>query len=140
MLVEEAMVARMKADAALKVRVGQRIFPAEQALEGEALPLILYGTVENVPAITHDGASTSDKNTFDVTIWAADYADCKRVLRSLRNLWHGYRGAYADFWFQGVFLRGGYDEYEQPQHDDERGLFSLTVTLEVWCNAQTTEA
>lgn len=139
MLVEEALVSRMRGDPNLTRKLAGRIFPTDQAPEGEALPLLLYGSVENVPSVTHDGASTSDKNTFELTVWAATIAECKSVRVSVRNLWHGYQGSHEGFWFQGVFLRGGYDEHEQPQHDDERGLFSLTMTLEVWCNAQTEE-
>lgn len=120
-MLEQGITALLSADSGLAALIAGRIYPAT-APETPTFPLITYLVVSSKPQYALDGSQCGYKRLqFDA--FGSSYADCKTVLRALRNALDGYTGTLTDGTRVLCALRGmEIDSFE----NDSRTYRSLT--------------
>lgn len=130
MTIEEVIYSLLQDSQAVRESLGDRIYPG-QAPESPGFPLAVYSDAETVPAMTHDGASTTDLHQMTYEIWALDYRSAKRAAQAVRGVLNGYRGVTHGYRVQGILLGSEADQHEQPQSAEERGYYGVTQNYSV---------
>lgn len=131
MTIEEAIQGLIVADVTVQALVGTRVYP-DQAPESSAYPRIVYQQAERQPVMTMQGPVASNKYTLDLEINARTKSSAKAVAKAVRDLLLGYRGSPSGVRVMGIFGETESDDHDIPQHGDERGIFSVSMTLSLW--------
>jgi hypothetical protein len=100
--VEAALVARLRADAGVAARAGDRIRPMTLA-EDEILPAIVYQKISDVPDYAMGGQSGLATARVQVAVWAdarlgeaaGGYGQAKQLAEAVRLCLSGWRGIVA---------------------------------------------
>ncbi len=130
MQVEEALRNLLLSDAALVALVGTRIYPT-QAPASTTFPYGVYQEADRKSVMTYSGPKQLNSYSLDLSWWATTYASAKACGAAAKRVLNGYKGD-AGVAILGIFDETESDDSEQPQHGDERGLFAVSMTLNVW--------
>ncbi len=134
MTIEEALVALVTADAPMLALIGTRIYPTQPEAKA-TFPYVIYEQADAKTTMTYGGPKRLNSWTMDLECWALTKASAKAVSKALRNLLLGHRGDSGGLFIQGIFDQTESDDSASPQHGDERGLFAVSMTLELWYRA-----
>lgn len=91
-LLEEGLVALLKATTAITALTGQRIYP-RRLPNAAAVPAITYAGVGGPRDNTHGGDSGLPRLRFQINCYADDYLTAKKVAAAVTAKLSGYRGA-----------------------------------------------
>lgn len=111
--------------------IGTRVFPS-QAPESSDFPLVIYQEADRKTVMTHSGPVDLDSYVMDLACVGSDYASVKSLAKQVRKALNGRRGEDKGFALLGVFDQTESDEHEVPEHADERGIFSVSMSLNLW--------
>jgi len=93
-MIEEGIVALLRADATLTGLIGTRLYPV-LVPEPTVYPCLSYQVVSASPDYTIDGTRCGSKRIqFDA--WGTSYGDCKAILQALGNVLDLFRGMLPD--------------------------------------------
>lgn len=98
----DALVAKLKATAALTALVGTRIYP-NGAPQG-SLPAVFYLTVDDIKLYTHDGISAQESPNIQFTVYADTVNQAAAVAEQIRTALHGYTGTLSGITVQIIRL------------------------------------
>lgn len=138
--IEEALVARLLADAGVVAAVGTRISP-QQAAQGalDDGPCVVYQQVDTVPVMAHDGPSDLVRWRGVFTAFATSYATAKRAIAAIARpgLLVGFRGVVISgsdsLTILGIFPEeANADDLLPPAHSGETGIHASAQSLMVW--------
>lgn len=143
-MIEQAIVARLKANATITALVANRIYPnhAPQSQGVPTYPYLVYARESATHGIAVSGPSGIASANITVAVYAqgpTEYADAKTLTDTIRGPatsggLHGYAGTVAGFKVLGIFLQSDKDEYLSPQHADEFGVQGVPSEFLVWWN------
>lgn len=126
-MLEQALHAFLKANAALLALVGTRIYPV-MLPQKPTLPALTYQTISTVPDYVLAGPSGLVAKRVQINCWATrewaapGYTDAQNIATAVRNALDGYSG----IWPGGVeIVRAKRDN----QHDDfePEGMYDRTI-------------
>jgi hypothetical protein len=121
MSVEKGLVA------ALSGVAGGRIYPILP--QPVTLPALRYQRISTSRRQSLDGAVGVTEATMQVDIVGNSYAEVKGLADEVRDLLHGYRGAWGDLKARLVHLLSENDMYEQ---EGDRVTHWVTQRYQVW--------
>jgi hypothetical protein len=117
---EEALIARLLADAGVASLAGTRVFPGSRP-QGSALPAIVLARVSGAPLYADDGEIGLGQDRIQIDCWAATYGEAKTLARAVTACLSGFEGPVGDTVFQFIELdterdlrEGGVDAAEYP--------------------------
>lgn len=134
MEIEEAIYARLKADAALGALVGERIFPGQAPTDAQR-PYVIYEEAAQERVRTLTGYAGLNRWAMHLDFYAGTRAQAKAVRAKVSELLDGFRGDLGpsgEITVQGVFHDDQDSGTEQPIHGDETGEHRLSLDLSVW--------
>jgi len=136
-MIEDALVAKLKAYAALVALVDTRIFPSELPM-GSAYPQLTYWAKDTKqPGRTLRDAGGLCKKTFQIDAWSdrsEEYNDIKQIEEALRNCFDtggGQLWPYAggSHFVQHFRIEENMDETAPPVFDANTGMRAVSLNL-----------
>ena|SRR5690625_790507 len=79
---EEAVIQRLLADAAVSAIAGDRIFPG-RIPQGESRPVVVLQTINAMPYYADEGEVRYDESRVQLDCWAASYGQAKQLSRAV---------------------------------------------------------
>ncbi len=139
-MVEQALRNLLLATGSVTSLVGERIHPmaAPQAPanpafpQTAALPAVTYSDSSRKTQMTYDGPILLDKYGITIQSYAKSYGVAKAIGKAIRDRLLGYRGEATGGRILGIFDEDESDELELPIHDEEKGIYYVTLSLIVW--------
>ena len=119
-ILEEGIIAFLKADAAIGVVVADRIYP-DMIPQGAVIPCLTYQRISTPRIVTHDSSgATGDLASprFQFDAWSETGKEAKAISDVLRGVLHGKKGAMG-----GVTIRAALAENEVPEYIPEVELY-----------------
>lgn len=107
---EEALVARLRADAGVLALVGARIYPLITP-QDVLLPAIAYQRISNVIDRAQDGFATRSVTRFQLTCQANSYSGVKALAVACRRALESWVGAASDPAVMASFVDNESDGY-----------------------------
>lgn len=134
MPVEQAIVERLKSDSTVATLSGNRIYP-DQAPQSFEYPCLVYGEADRRQVQTYSGPVAIDSWDLELTCYANSKAEARALSKAVRDsLMSNYTGTTTDdVRILGTFDRGEVSDAEIPVSAEERGIFSVTLSLNLWC-------
>lgn len=126
--VNEALYELLTANAGVAALVGDRVYPVKMPQKA-AFPAIVYAKSGGARSHSNDGSSGFNRAVFALDCWAASLAQASAVANAVRLAVDGYRGTVLGVDFNGVFLVG-----EEEGWDDDRAMAYASLDLEVLHN------
>lgn len=132
MTIEEAIYAKLLADAGVAARIGTRLYPA-QAPQRATFPLGIYNEATQRSVYTMAGVLNLGLWSMRLEFYGDSYADAKLSRNAARSALDGFRGDIGSgtVTVRGVFNESGDDGVEVPIHADEFGIFRAGLDLAV---------
>ena len=126
---EEALRTFLLASAGLTALVGQRVHWVRSP-QGSASPrVVLYG-ISGVRDMRMDGPTGLVASRVQVDCLGASYGSAKAVARAVEARLSGYSGTASGIVFQGCFLIGERDDFEDTETPDK--LFRTSLDFNIW--------
>lgn len=118
---------------------GRRLYPIK-APQNAALPFVLYIRRETDYIVVQSGILTLTKAQIDVSCYAALYGTVKKLVDAIKKAdggfagksLTGYQGKMGTHDVRGVFIAGESDDFIQPQHADDVGVYVVNLILTIW--------
>ena len=133
MNVEEALYARLAADAGVSALVSARIYP-EQAVQADTFPLVTYSEASAEFLYSLAGRINLNKYSMHLDVYASSYSSAKAVRAALMACLDGMQqtaiGA-GTVTVLGSFLEQGESGHEAPIHADEYGIFRAGLDVSI---------
>lgn len=128
-VLDEGLMAYLKATAGITALVGARIYPLTLP-EEPTLPAIVIQRISTPRTLTHDtSGATGDliSPRFQFDAWGTSQAATKAISDALRAALNGKTGAAG-----GVTLRAALADEEVPDYNQETGLYRTRSDYIVW--------
>ena len=120
-MIEEALPARLEAVAAVTNLVGTRIYPV-RAPQGATRPFVTVQRISAVREVAFGVNPGLARPRFQVTAWAATYAEAKAVQTAVRQALERHRGTTL-----GVEILDCFVDNDEDLMDDEVNLFGAAT-------------
>ena len=127
MSVEEALVAEVKAAAAVAALVGARVFP-QAAPQGTSAAYVTYETVAKRPALEHGGEMSLTEGRVSFLCHAPTYAAAKGTAAALLAALGGRRGTIQGVAFGAILP----EEEADAGFDEELRMHVVAQDFRVW--------
>lgn len=126
---EEALIARLLATAAVTALAGSRIRPT-QRVQAEATPSVVVTTVAGGDIYHHGGKANIDAALVQIDCWATTMLAAKSLARAISAALSGQAFTQGAVHFQRVLIESARDsvEGENPR------LFRSMLDVRVWTN------
>ena len=128
MRIEEALVAQLRATAAVVAKVATRIYPAK-APQQPTLPCLVYLREGTNREHTQDGGSGLGVVRFTIDCLGRTYAEAREVAHAVREALEGSRGVWGGV--GGVQVDGCFIEDEADDYIDELALYVVGLDVRV---------
>ena len=128
---EEALLALIRADAAVTTALGTRINWLRRPQEDTDYPAATLQVVNRLPGYHSKGRDGLTQSRVQIDVWAVSYAAAKTAMRAVQNVLSGYSGTNAGVTFQGIFVESERDTPDEEASGNKR-LFRITTDLQVW--------
>lgn len=125
----EALTSHLLAFAALSALVGSRVYPVRRP-QGDPLPAVVIHTIDGLPDYTSQGPSGLLSSRIQFDCWGKTYASAKSVARAVAQRLSGFKGTVSGVVFQGGFLEGERDSYEEGTGKSD--LFRVSLDFIIW--------
>lgn len=122
-MIEEGLYAFL---AAQLPAIGGRVYPDKLPQE-PVLPAVTYRKVSGPRVHSHDGPSSLAHPRFQVSCWAATYAEAKDLSEDVRQALDGYTGAMDGEQVQAVLLSNEIDF-----HHGEVMYYQVALDFVIW--------
>ncbi len=129
--VEAALLGLLADDGAVASLLGPRVHP-DQAPQSSAYPCAVYSQADRKTVVCYDGPTATDRYGWTVEVYGTAKGQTRAAARAIRSRLLGYRGPGSGGTFLGIFDTDESDSLDQPLFADERGVFSVTIGLNVW--------
>lgn len=126
MIIEESLVAKLLATAAVTALVGARIEPLVLS-QGATLPAIVYQRISGPRVRSHSGPSGLAHPRIQFTCWGSTYLQAKSVAKALRQTFDGFKDLAASPAIGGLFVENDLDDYEE-----ETQTYQVIVDVIAW--------
>lgn len=127
MLIEEALVAYLKADPGVVAIVGSRIYPRKMP-QGGQLPALVYTRIVGLHERSLTGGSGLAQGSFQFDCNALDYGTSKRLTEELRLTLDCQLGVWSGVQVQSCMVTGNFD----ASYEDEVEVYRTIVEAEIW--------
>lgn len=133
MQIEQAIYARLAADATLSALVGTRIYP-DQGQEDADLPFVVYDQAEEERVRTMTGYVSLGRQQMRLEVTAATKSSAKAVVAALKGSLDGYAGPVGSGTLSvaGIFHEGEASGAEPPYHANALGEYTAELTLSIF--------
>lgn len=133
-IVEEALVARMQADAtitaAVKTGTVWRIYPLA-APQGAAMPLITYQKISGPREHTHDRVGDLARPRFQFMAIASTYGAAKALINAVRTSLDNFRGTTSGVVIDAVQVENESDVFNLAA-DQNKSSYAVWIDAVVW--------
>lgn len=129
-VIEEALVARLRADATVAATVAARIYPVA-APQGATLPLIVYQKISGPREHTHDKAGDLARPRFQFMAIARTYAAAKALINAVRASLDNYRGTTSSVVIDGIYVENEADQFNLSP-DQANNTYAVWLDAVVW--------
>lgn len=126
---EEALRTFLLASAGLTALVGTRIHFVRSP-QGSASPRIVLYVISGLRDMRMDGPTGLIASRVQVDCIGASYGSAKAVARAVEARLSGYTGTASGIVFQGCFLIGERDDFEDADTPDK--LFRTSLDFNIW--------
>lgn len=126
---EEALRTFLLASAGLTALVGTRIHWVRSP-QGSASPRIVLYVISGLRDMRMDGPTGLIASRVQVDCIGASYGSAKAVARAVEARLSGYTGTASGIVFQGCFLIGERDDFEDADTPDK--LFRTSLDFNIW--------
>ena len=130
---EDALVAKLKADAAIYALAKDRIYPAPLP-DVATLPAITYQEITGVPQTTHDsiaGGNELINGMYQIDCWGIDKAGARALAAAVYAECYGWSGTVTDAGesctFGPMLLQARRNNYDSPSR-----TFNIQLDFTVW--------
>lgn len=123
-LVENLLIALLRADAAVTALAGQRSYYFNIP-QNVTLPAVVVTKIGGDSELMHDGAGGFERDRFQISAIATKATDAKNLSKAIRELFHGYRGSGSGFTIDYCELVNEIDLYD-PDYGYQVALEFLT--------------
>lgn len=130
-MVEQAVRNLLLSYGPAALALGNRIHPS-QAPQSSEFPALVYTDASRKTEITHDGPTPTDRYGMTLQTYGKTYGSVKAAAKAVRDRLVGYRGDATGGRFLGIFDEDESDNLDQPEHDESRGIYYVTLSLAVW--------
>ncbi len=134
MSVETAVRSLLIDCAPVTLLVGKRIHPM-QAPQSSIFPAVTYSDASRKTVMTFDGPVLTDRYGMTLQTYGTSYGSVKAAAGAVRTRLLGYAGEVSGGRVLGIFDEDESDGLDTPLHDEERGIFYVTLSLTVWYRA-----
>ncbi len=124
---EEAIIARLLATAAVTAIAGQRITPGRRD-QGSALPSLVLHKIDAPRGYHLSGDSGLVAARLQIDCWGASYASAKLLARAVINALSGVRWAQPGLRIDGILVE---DEADDTFDESNQALFRTRLDLMV---------
>ncbi len=130
MTIEEAILARLEADATVTSVLDGRIYP-QQVQQGASFPAASYQNAGTRQAVTLDGLTDHYETRLKVDTYGLTYASAKAAADAVNDSLAGFVGVLGSVGNQlrvrGILQPAASDEIEPPQHGAEGGIHKVAL-------------
>lgn len=133
--IEQAIVAKLLADATLAALVGTRVYPG-LAPQGAAAPYLVYQQADRQKVHTLGGVVSLNNYRMRFDAFGSSYANAKATAAALASALDGFSGLVGSgaIKVQGAFLESEEDDLDEPVHGGETGVYSVGADVSIWFN------
>jgi len=129
-VIEDALVALLRADATVSGLVGSRIYPIVAPAEA-TLPALVYQRISGPRVMTHDGPSGLAHPRFQFRAVARHYSEAKGLVNALRSALDGYHGTTSGVTIDEIAIDNEIDAF-YPSDDEAADSYEILVDFIVW--------
>lgn len=126
---EEALRTLLLASAGLTALVGQRVHWVRSP-QGTASPRVVLYVISGLRDMHMQGPSGLIASRVQIDCIGASYGSAKAVARAVEARLSGYSGSASGVVFQGCFLIGERDDFEDADTPDK--LFRTSLDFNIW--------
>lgn len=127
---EEALIARLLADAPVAAIAGTRVYPGARP-QGSALPAIVVNTISGAPVYDDQGEAGLFSARVQVDAWATTYTAAKLLARAVKNCLSGFVGDQGAIAFRNVLVEVERDLRETGSNESQYE-FRTGIDFIVW--------
>lgn len=135
MMIEEALVAHLLADADVSALIDDRIFP-NVAPQDAALPLLVYQRISSPRVRSQSGPSGLAHPRFQIRAKAATYAGARDLANKVRVSLDGFAGTMGGG--GGVSVGAAFLDNERDAYEDTLEAHSVPMDFIIWHREATT--
>lgn len=129
--VEEAIVTRLKAVAAVTALVGTRIY-INQLPQMPTLPAVVYNRISGNRVNSLQGSGGLASPVFQFDVFGTSATQCRQIVRELQTALAGYRGTVAGVNIQAILFLGDYDAPTGDQENLADEQSRVIAEFKVW--------
>ena len=100
---EEALIAKLLADAGVSALVGTRVYPGVRP-QATALPAIVFNMISANPSYSDDGEDGIAEARVQLDCWGATYTDAKKAARAVKAALSAFGGTVNGVRFRYITL------------------------------------
>jgi hypothetical protein len=126
---EEALRALLAGDAGIKGLVGSRVHWV-RSLQASTSPRIVLYRIGGIRHMSLRGPSGIIESRVQVDCIGTSYSSAKAVARAAELRLSGYSGTFSGIRFEGCFLIGERDDFEDTDTPDK--LFRTSLDFNIW--------
>lgn len=127
---EEAVIARMLADAAISGLVVARVYPGARP-QGSPLPANVFNKISGAPVYADDGEQRLFVARVQIDSWDLTYAGAKTLARAVKNCLSGFVGYQSGISFRNVMIENERDLREAGSNEAQYE-FRTSVDFIIW--------
>lgn len=127
---EEAIIAKLLADAGVSALVGTRVRPMSLP-QGEPLPAITVRRIDGGPTYCDDGESGLATGRVQIDTWGTTYADAKGAARAVTDSLSAFVGTVSGVSFRNVLVDDEQD-YRESGASQAEYRYRTRVDFIVW--------
>lgn len=136
MKIEDRIFDRLRSDADITARVGDRIFPVWAPMDTkgqlEPRPFIVFTRVSGMSVNAMDGPTEDTECRFQFDVIADAYTDGKGIATLVRNRLNGWRDVASLPQVHSSHLQNEFDAVESPTSGTDRPIFRTTQDYLIW--------
>lgn len=127
---EEALIARLLADAGVAAIAATRVYPGARP-QGSALPALVLNTISGAPVYDDQGEAGLFSARVQIDSWAATYTAAKLLARAVKNCLSGFVGVQGAIAFRNVLVDVERDLRETGSNEAQYE-FRVSIDFIVW--------
>ena len=114
---EEALIAKLLADAGVSALVGARVYPGMRPQAG-LLPAVVFNMISKNPSYSDDGEDGITEARVQLDCWGATYTDAKKAARAVTAALSAFDGMMSGVRFRYMTLDLEHDMQETGANAD----------------------
>lgn len=130
MIIEQAILTALLADATLSALVSTRIYYVK-APQDATTPYVVFFKISSQRVASHDGASGLADARFQFSCFGTTYKSVKDMVAAIQGVLEGFTGTLGT---GGVAVNGCYYENETDLYEPDNKLYHTAVDYRFWHN------